>query len=761
MTAFQRKLTSRLLGLAILSILLLTFPGQLIAEEDAPQIVVLGFDGADPGLVQQYMDEGLLPNLKALKEEGTFSPLMPTNPPQTPVSWSSFATGLNPGRTEIFDFLYRVFGTYTPDFALATASKEIFLFGEKSGLIFAGILGIVLGLLILGVLRLVLGKWPVAAAAGAVVLLGVTFGLAGPIGALLPVETPVATNNRQGKPFWTSAAESGKKVKVVRVPVTFPAEQLPEGSKMISGLGVPDMRRRVGTPTFFTSDPNFTAGKNQFSLELTPLAARRGAVETRLIGPFNYPFHVYVLERERARWKAEGLSSADRKAREKELVARLNDADQPRQMTVPVRLDISDDSLRWELSGQSGELKVGDWSDWVDVDFPINWLIDSLRPLRGMGRFRLVALEPEVQLYFSPLNFHSGCRPPVDFSWPPEWAQEITAELGPFKTLGWAIDTWSYPSGVGGIDLFIEDLKFTVDAYAKIMERGLKDPDLDMFVQIFYFTDRAGHMFWHELDEGHPLYDPEKAAYYQKAMRDVYQKMDELVGRARELVDPDAIFLVVSDHGFSSFRRQININTWLYENGYLALSGRTGTRNLEQLFDRHVTGVTVYSGIDWSRTKAWAMGLGAVYVNVVGREPQGIVMPGEEYDALVRELKEGLEGAVDEATGLHPVYKVYTRDEMYGEYNEEKIADLRVANRRNYRVSWQDTLGGLSTEVFEDNDRTWSGDHCSLQPSEVKGIFFMNRKIQVDDPAILDIAPSILSTLGLEPEERLDGRVIW
>ncbi len=731
------------------------------AQNSGPKIVILGFDGADPHLVQRYMEQGLLPHLEALRNEGSFAPLLPTNPPQTPVSWSSFATGMNPGRTEIFDFLYRVQGTYTPDFALATAGKKTFLFGEYNGWVMGSVLGLVAALLVLLVLRLLRRRWVLACAMGVVALVVVSFALSGPIGRWLPVEIPTATNNRQGKPFWTIAAEKGMKVKIVRVPVTFPAERLPEGSSMISGLGVPDIRRRIGTPTIFTSDAELAARTNDFSLDLTLLAARRGAVETRLVGPFNYPFFIYVLERERALWRKQGFSSAERKAREVELVARLKAQGQPRQINVPVRLEISDASLRWELSGQSGELRVGQWSDWVTIDYPVNWLIDAARPLRGMGRFRLIALEPEVQLYFSPVNFHSGCRPPVDFSWPPEWAQEMSEELGPFKTIGWAIDTWSYPSGFGGIELFLEDMNFTVDAYARVMERGLRDADGDMYVQIFYFTDRAGHMLWHELDPGHPLYDPEKAPRYEQAMREVYQRMDQLVGEARELAGPDALFLVVSDHGFSSFRRQININTWLYEHGYLVLSGQTRTRNLEQLFDRHVTGINVFSGIDWSRTKAWAMGLGAVYINVVGREPQGVVMPGREYDQLVAEIKNGLESAVDEKTGERPIYKVYTRDEMYGEYNAEKIADLRVSNRADYRVSWQDSLGGLSTRVFEDNDRTWSGDHCSLEPSEVRGIFFINRPLKVADPAIVDIAPSVLTTLGLEAETRLDGRVIW
>ena len=763
----MQKTTARLLLLVLaggLALALLAASSSPVpvraAATPGPRVVILGFDGADPGLVRRYMAEGLMPHFQELAKQGAFRPLLPTNPPQTPVSWSTFATGLNPGRTEIFDFLRRRVGTYIPDFALAEKGKARFLLGKWNGPAGAALVGLLAGLAVLLAARVLLRRWTPALVAALVVAGGLAAGLARPIGRLLPEEIVTAKNSRKGTPFWTIAARNGYRVRIVRVPVTFPAEKLPDGSTMLSGLGVPDMRGRVGTPTYFTSDPDFDAGNNQFSLELTRLPARRGPMETRLIGPINYPFHVFLLQRERERWRREGLPAAERKRREKELSAALEREGYPRQLVAKVRLNVFDDHLEWEVSGRKGTLRPGEWSDWVVVDFPLNWLVDWLQPMRGMGRFKLISLDPEVELYFSPINFHPSCHP-VIFSWPPDWAERLARRLGLFKTIGWAIDTWSYPSGVGGVDLFIEDMKKTVAGFRRIMNATLADPDLDMYVQIYYFTDRAGHMFWHELDPQHPLYDPRRAPKYEAAMREVYRTMDEIVGEAMEKIGPDTLFLVLSDHGFSSFRRQINYNTWLYKHGYLALKGDVGTRNLEQLFDRDLTDVNVFSGIDWSRTKAWAMGLGSIYINLVGREPQGIVMPGKEYEQLVREIKEGLEAEVDPATGLHPVYRVYTRDEIYHDYDPEKIPDLRSANIRNYRVSWQDTLGGISTKVFEDNDRVWSGDHCSLEPEEVRGILLVNRPLRTDHPSIADIAPSVLKTLGLEPDTDLDGTVIW
>ena len=113
---------------------------------------------------------------------------------------------------------------------------------------------------------------------------------------LLPVEVPAIENNRQGTTMWETARDAGMKVQVIRVPATFPAEDVGSGH-MLSGLGVPDMRGRIGTPTFYTSDPDFEGGDNQFSLELIRLSARRGRMESRIAGPINKPFYEYVVDR--------------------------------------------------------------------------------------------------------------------------------------------------------------------------------------------------------------------------------------------------------------------------------------------------------------------------------------------------------------------------------------------------------------------------------------------------------------------------------
>lgn len=717
---------------------------------ESPKVVVIGFDGADARLVEKYMAAGELPNLAKLRQEGTYRPLLPTNPPQTPVSWSSFATGIDPGRTEIFDFLKRDPQTYLPSIGLIQEGRETFLWGERNRQVLGFAAGASAFVLAFVVVFFVSKKWPLRLAVPLVIAIAAGWGAGHAAAAYLPVEVPSATNNRQGTPFWELAARAGKKVRIIRVPATFPAENVGPG-QMLSGLGVPDIRGRFGTPSFYTSNVNFTLEVgNDFSLELVTLEARRGRIETTVFGPRNYPFYQYVVDRAAA--ADGGSASAAKESKRIELDA----AGVAEQINLPLTLEATDTTLSYEISGHTGTLALGEWSDWVILKFPINAVVDALQPLRGMVRFKLLQLEPELDLYMSPIHFHPDCHP-VAFSYPPDYSDELLDRFGLFKTMGWALDTWSLPSGVGDEELFLEDMRFTVDQYEEMMAGLLADDDLDLFVQIFYFTDRIGHMLWNYLDPTHPFYDAQKAAGYQEEMLQAYKRMDRIVGRARELVGPETLFLVCSDHGFSSYRRGVNYNNWLQEQGLLTLKGQTTERaTLERLFETR----DLMSGYDWKKTKAYAMGLGGIYINVVGREGQGSVFPGPEYEAVRQQIIDGLEALVDE-NGEHPVTKVWKREEMYSDYRADLIPDLRVGNSLGYRVSWQTTLGGFGQSVIEDNDRAWTGDHCSNDPSVVPGILFSNRPIRTDAPRMIDMMPTIVKALGLEVPGGLDGEPLF
>lgn len=381
--------------------------------------------------------------------------------------------------------------------------------------------------------------------------------------------------------------------------------------------------------------------------------------------------------------------------------------------------------------------------------------VNPLITLRGFGRFYLERVNDGIfKLYMTPVHPHPSM--PLPLSWPPDLAQKLWAEE-PYKTMGWALDTWSVGDGLMDEEHFLQDVDMTVTRFEKMMEDFLKDNNRDLYIQVFSFTDRVGHILWRYWDEGHPRYDAEKGAKYQEIMRETYRRMDRIVGRAMDMVDLETTFIVCSDHGFSSFRHQFNYNTWLVKNGYMTL--RKDVLGEPMKLDDLANKSTPFSFVDWSKTRAYAFGLGMVYINLEGREPEGSVKR-EDYDALCQQLTADLEAYVDESTGIKPVRKVYTRDMIYKDYDPDETPDLRVATSFNVRVSWDTTLGGMPKDIVEVNPKNWSGDHCSLDPEDVKGILFSSRPIKVDDPQMADICPSILDLMGVQHGIKMDGRSI-
>lgn len=692
------------------------------AEARSPRTVVLGFDGADAKLTERWMDEGKLPNLAKLRDEGTFSPLRSTIPSQTPVSWSTFSTGLNPGRTSIFDFLKRDTKSYRPSFAAFDESSRPFLFGSSNGPALAAISAAALFLLLLLVLKLLRQRLKIAATIASV--LAVAGGGGGFwVGKnLLPEKVPSVINRRQGDPFWKVLGDAGKHVRVMRMPVTFPPEPFPHG-EMLSGLGTPDLSGRIGKPFYFTSELFFQPrGGNEVSIEIVELEDNKGTLTTEIKGPPNKLF-----------------------------------PKQSEYIKIPMSITVAPDKSKVDIAVSDAQLalKPGEWSPWVRFVFPFNPLIK----VTGIGRFRVLSVEPEVRIYLSPIQFDPSNLPPIfDVTAPRAFAGELAGRFGLFKTIGWMIDTWSIKGGTIDDQVFHEDTDFTIAEEEKILA-GLLEDDWDVYVHYFEFTDRVQHVMWHHTDPQHPLYTEEGHARYGDSILKAYQQMDRIVGKVMERVKtmgPGTTLLVASDHGFAPWRRTMNYNTWLATEGYLVLKGQSGHQaNLEDLFDQG----QFFQDVDWSKTRAYAMGLGNIYVNLAGREGQGIVQPGAEYDALVREIRAKLPQYVDPQNGEHPVAYVFTRDEAYGTYDPALIPDLFPSNAAGYRVGWQDSLGIVARSIVEPNLDVWSADHCSVYPPLVDGILFANRKLDLSQkPYMADIMPTLLSIYGVSPTAKLDGR---
>jgi predicted AlkP superfamily phosphohydrolase/phosphomutase len=697
----------RLLRILLLAAAL--FPLAALAKE---KVIVLGFDGVDARYTEQWMNEGKLPNLARLRAQGTFRPLRPTIPAQTPVSWSTFSTGIDPGRTGIFDFLRRDAKTYLPVFAAFDETKEPFLLGDRNPFAAAAAILVILALIALilrRTARIVMVVIAIAASAGAFLATK----------EYIPATRPGVINRRQGIPFWEAAANAGRTARVVHVPVTFPAHDFPAG-EMLSGLGVPDLSGRVGKPFYFTSELDFhRSGANEFSIEVVQLEDNKGRISTKIQGPPNKLFGT------------------------------------PPYISIPMTITVASDrnSVSIEESGQTVTLRPGEWSGWTDFVFPFNPLIR----IHGISRFHLISSQPEVKLYLSPINFDPRNLPPgFNISAPSKWAAQLARDHGLYKTLGWQIDTWAISEGFADEQMFWDDMTFTVAQDRKMFDAFLES-DTELMVQCFEFPDRVGHVFWRLMDPKHPAYDAALHAKWGDALLRSYQLMDAIVGDAMAAAEKkNAALIVLSDHGFASFRKSVNYNTWLVMNGYMTLKSgvQVKDRNVEMLFDSG----QFWENVDWSHTRAYAMGLGEMYINVKGRESQGIVNPGPEYDALKLELKSRLVTMTDMETMEHPVRRVLSREEVYRQFDPNMIPDLFVTNNDGYRVSWQTSLGGIPKNLIEPNKQVWSGDHCSVDPEIVKGIFFYNRKLTTDRaPYIADVYPTVLGLLSVKAPYELDG----
>ncbi|MBC8646186.1 MAG: alkaline phosphatase family protein, partial [Thermoanaerobaculia bacterium] len=545
------------------------------------RIVVLGFDGVDSAVVEQMLARGELPHLNALRQRGGYSPLVPTIPAQTPVSWATFSTGLDPGGHQIFDFLKRDPADLIPTFAVAEETEAPFLFG-KSNPVFLGAAVFVFFSLAGAAVFLARRRivW---------MLVFDVLGLAAAAGAYLaarewlPEKRPAVRNNRRGETFWS--VPGARPAAVMRMPVTFPPEAL-AGGRLLSGLGVPDISGRIGKPAYYTSDPFFTPREgNDFSIELVRLETNVGTQQTRVVGP----------------------------------PGRLFGRDEPIALPLTLTVSSSRDRLTVEVGGSKVELAAGSWSPWVSFPFRVNPLIT----IHGYGRFRLESAQPEIALYLSPIQLDPERLPPgVDLSHPRDFAEELVEKFGRYKTMGWAIDTWSIQSGTLKEEAFLEDVAATVAQDRRMLESLLAEKE-KLLVHYFEFPDRIGHVFWRLRDPQHPAYDAALAARYGDAVERSYKTVDEIVGETAGKLSPGDLLVVLSDHGFATWRRSVNYNTWLVERGYLVLRGSASRQNLEALFSRG----QFWDAVDWSKTRAYSMGFGDVYVNLRGREKEGIVAP--------------------------------------------------------------------------------------------------------------------------------------
>jgi predicted AlkP superfamily phosphohydrolase/phosphomutase len=661
------------------------------ASKFTQKLVILGFDGMDPHLLKQWMDEGKLPNISKLAAGGGMFPLQTTHSPESPTAWASFATGVNAGKHNIYDFLVRDTTTYLPDLGMVTRTPPKFLFNY------------------------------------------------------FPVSKPKITSTRGGTSFWVTAGKQGVRSDMLTVPVTFPPEDV-ENGHLLSGLPLPDIRGTMGTFSYYATDlSRYEEGNTEMGGILKRLVFEGDKASSELDGP---PSPIVRQQIEAIRHKGPALSESDR--------AKLAELQAVQDVRIPftVQWNRPAKTAAITLDGQTIALTPGTWSPWIDLTFKVNFLVR----VHGMTQMLLVNAGSELQLYVSPVNFKPD-QPPVPISSPSGFAGDLYKAIGNYRTLGWAEATWALNEGRMDEKTFMDDLMVAFDDRAKVILNRVDAKDWDLLIGVIESTDRVQHMMWRLIDPKHPLYDAAMAAQFGDSIARVYKRADDFVGEVVRRAGPDVPIIIVSDHGFHSWRKAVNLNTWLVQNGYMTLKGQENAadKKLSDLFG----GGTFWENVDWSRTRAYAMGIGQIYFNMRGRESQGIVSPGAEAAGLASELSAKLLTLQDPEDGVPIIRAVYKRDDIYSGPFLQNAAELQVGMHDGYRVSWQTTLGGSPPGIVYKNDRKWSADHGGYDYAITSGVFVSGRPINTQTPRIIDIAPTVLRFFGLSVPTDIDGKPLF
>ena len=525
---------------------------------------------------------------------------------------------------------------------------------------------------------------------------------------VVPIGSGTAEQLRKGTAFWTVLDQHDIPNSVFRIPANFPP--IPAKGETVSGMGTPDLRGTYGTFTFYTDDATAVAGPVEGG-QIVPVQVENSEVKTSLIGPDNS----------------------------------FRKGSPPTTEPFRVAIDPLEPVASVSFQNQEFVLREGEWSGWVPVEFQ---LIPFFGNVKGICRFYLKQAHPRFQLYVSPINIDPA-NPALPISTPKTYSKQLSEEVGEFYTQGIAEDTKALSSAVLDDKEYLEQSREVLAEHRRIFDAEFPKFRDGMFFFYFSSLDLNSHMFWRLMDEKHPGYDAALAAQNANAIEWFYHQIDEVLGEVIPKLDAGTTLLVLSDHGFAPYNRSFNLNTWLLQNGYVVMKNDSTQDSAEPL-----------ANVDWSKTRAYGLGLNGLYVNLRGRERQGIVAPGAEEDALIREISDKLLAERDPKTNLPIITRMDRASVVYQGPYANSGPDLLVGYNRGYRAGWQTILGAFPPDVIEDNTNPWSGDHC-MDSTLVPGVVLSNRKIAIENPALTDIAPTVFAEFGIAKPGDLRGQSIF
>ncbi len=794
----------------VLLVLLGALAGPLLAASGSPEappqdpagrVIVLGMDGMDAAMAEEFMDAGLLPNFSKLREQGTFAELMPGNPAQSPVSWATLNTGKNPGKHGIFDFVRVELnrsgrpqpsnGFQSPT-KVAVADAGLPLAGANMPYLFMGG-GLAAGI----VLFLLLRKMKPVALVGLVLPLGAGVYLGLDLQSAFPPDGFSDYESlMQAEEWWHELDRAGVPFRGQGTIVSYPAKEMEHG-KLVAGLGAPDAKGKLNSWALYSTAAERPRLHRTFSPEKT---AGRGVMSSRYYlrlegdGSGSYSSKVYGPRNETLyqRLNAQKMELRKNQASTAEVDAQLKDFDQVNTwlpLTVEWQKGAAEATVA--VGGQSQTIALGSWSDWYHLDFSWNrWL-----STRANARIWVESVDDgELELYLAPLQIAPEAPVPgTRICWPPTFAGELAGRIGDFETLGWACQTHAVKDTELTDLAFIEDIEFTYEWRRKMLMDALDGDDWKVLFHFFGSPDRVCHMLMRHIDPLHPQYDDARANIVydffgeqvpaKEMDKAIYRRMDDLVGQVLAKMKDGDTLMIVSDHGFDSFRREVNLNNWLAQEGYLSIANRSSlgvALSSSQLKSKK----NMLGFVDWNETQAYSIALGKIYLAREGREKGGLVSDAEA-DALLDEITEKLYAATDPDTGQKVVKKVYRRDELYsGQYWQDDngstklgAAELTLDFYPGYRAAWSVTAGGIDlTDVenadgeleaapapfVKDNMKLWSGDHCGVDIHSVQGIFYANRKMALpegdDHYDATHLGPTVLDLMGVAVPADYDSK---
>jgi predicted AlkP superfamily phosphohydrolase/phosphomutase len=608
------------------------------------RVIVLGIDGFDYQLTRELLSGGRLPNLAALAARGGFSPLATSTPPLSPVAWSTFITGLDPGEHGIFDFIHR-----------EPSTLESFL--STSRTVPPGRM-------------LTLGRWQFPLSSGRVELL------------------------RGGEAFWEVLEAHGIETTIVRMPANFPPSG--KATRELSGMGTPDMLGTYGIFTLFSSKPDVFERKDVSGGVVQPIDVIDGVARGAIEGPS----HPYLT------------------------------APTPLRVEFAAHVDATNSAVKLVIGDETRLLDVGEWSSWVPIALPL--LPGSTLP--GEVRFLLKSLTPYFELYVSPINL-DPYAPALPISTPEDYAAELADASGRYYTQGMPEDTRARNVEALTADELLAQARITADENHRQFRYVLDRFDDGLLFYYFGHVDQVSHVMWRARDPEHPAYS-DADARYRRVIDELYVEMDAVVGEAMARLGPNDLLVVMSDHGFAPWRRAFNVNSWLRDHGYLAVTSAQAGLS------------PGLAGVDWGRTRAYAVGLNGVYLNLRGRESRGIVTP-DDADRLSAEIAAAMQATMDPTTESPAITRAFVSRQTFARQAYPALSpDIVVGYARGTRVSSDSALGVVAADVFSDNREPWSGDH-SMDPAHVPGVVFSSRPLKAPSDRLQTLAASILAEFGV------------